>query len=230
MQYESDYVECNRNLNILKDKVLEIIKVIQTFKPVKKIYIPPEIPNKHNTAENQENEEKSMKHDENNEKNNEDNPEEEAEGITEMKSRSFSQEEEEKGEDDKEQNDNKENEKEVKSKDDIDSVKFKLPVNLEIKDEIKDTDLMQCLNYIEDNINNLLMINYTINLSNVINNNQQTQRNNMVDSNTIGSKIEGEQAISGENIHSINQEINSLLGVGPQPPITYNNISVPILR
>jgi len=221
VQYESDYVECNRNLNILKDKVLEIMKVIQTFKPVKKIYIPPEIPNKHNTPENQESEEKSLKHEENSEN----NPEKEEE-VTEIKSRDLSQVE---NEENKEE-DNKEDEKEKNPKDDIDSVKFKLPVNLEIKDEIQDTNLMQCLNYIEENINNLLMINYTINLSNIINNNQQTQRNNMVDSNTIGTKIEGEPAISGDNtLLSSNQEVNSLLGIGPQPPVTYNNINVPIL-
>lgn len=61
----------------------------------------------------------------------------------------------------------KKKKKEEKIKNDIDTVKFELPVNLELKDEIKDVNLMQCLNYIEDNINSLLMINYTINLSSI---------------------------------------------------------------
>jgi len=127
-------------------------------------------------------------------------------------------------------NGEEEKKEEEKIKNDIDTVKFELPVNLELKDEIKDVNLMQYLNYIEDNINSLLMINYTINLSSVINNNQQNQRNNMVDSNTISNKIEAENAINNENgILPNNQEINSLLGIGPQPPITCNDINAPIL-
>lgn len=226
IQYENDYIDCNRNLNVLKEKVLEIMKIIQTFKPVKKIYIPPELPNKHYSAdaENQENEEKSSKHDENEKKEQDDSDE-----LENMKSRSLDGNEEEDIENKKE-NEQVE-EEEQKKKDDMDTVKFELPVDLELSDEIKDVNLMQCLNYIEDNINNLLMINYTINLSNIINNNQQSQRNNMVDSNTISNKIEAETVISNENgLLPNSQEINSLLGVGPQPPIAYNNINVPILR
>jgi len=213
-QYENDYIDCNRNLNVLKEKVLEIMKIIQTFKPVKKIFIPPEIPNKHfsSDAENQEND---AKHEENGNKENE---------VKREKADAKSDENESK----KAEND--QNEQDKNFKDDIDTVRFELPVNLELKDEIKDVNLMQCLNYIENNINNLLMINYTINLSNIINTNQQSQRNNMVDSNTISNKIETETAISNENSLLPNsQDINSLLGVGPQPQVQYNNINVPIL-
>jgi len=203
------------------------MKVIQTFKPVKKIYIPPELPNKHNSNENQENEEKGSKHDENEENIN--NNKEVEEEVTDVKSKEVDEEEEEKPDENKLDDDDKS--KDDKPKDDNDTVKFELPVDLELKEEIQDTNLMHCLNYIEENINNLLMINYTINLSNILNNNQQSQRNNMVDSNTISSKIEGENAISNENsIIPNNQETNSLLGIGPLPPVTYNGINVPILR
>ncbi|KAL6607068.1 hypothetical protein U3516DRAFT_598508, partial [Neocallimastix sp. 'constans'] len=224
IQYENDYVDCNRNLNVLKEKVLEMIKLIQTFKPVKKIYIPPELPNKHFNnvdTENQENEEKTTKHDGN------ENENEKTDETTEIKSRS--QDGVENMENDTKVN-REEEKKEEKIKNDIDTVKFELPVNLELKDEIKDVNLMQCLNYIEDNINSLLMINYTINLSSIINNNQQSQRNNMVDSNNISNNIEAENAINNENgILPNNQEINSLLGIGPQPPIASNDINAPIL-
>ncbi|ORX80629.1 hypothetical protein BCR32DRAFT_327649 [Anaeromyces robustus] len=222
-QYENNYIDCNRSLNILKDKVFDIMKVIQTFKPVKKIYVPPELPNKHYTAdtENQENEDKSSKNEEN------ENKENDTDEIAEIKSRDIdSGEEEGEGEENKKITNNNENEE--KSKDDIDTVKFELPVNLEIKDKIQDVNLMQCLNYIEENINNLLMINYTINLSNVINNNQQAQRNSMVDSNPISNKIESETTNDNSHLPN-NQEINSLLGIGPLPPVTYNGVNVPIL-
>ncbi|OUM66475.1 hypothetical protein PIROE2DRAFT_59367 [Piromyces sp. E2] len=221
IQYESDYNDCNRSLNLLKDKVLDIMKIIQTFKPVKKIYIPPELPNKHNSNESQDNEDKGSKHDEN-----EENNSKEIEETSDIKSREVIEGDEEK------QNDIKlvEEKKEEKPRDDNDTVKFELPVDLELKEEIQDVNLMQCLNYIEENINNLLMINYTINLSNILNNSQQAQRNNMVDSNTISSKIENENAISNENpLLPNNQETNSLLGIGPLPPVTYNGINVPIL-
>ncbi|ORX54271.1 hypothetical protein BCR36DRAFT_581894 [Piromyces finnis] len=221
-QYENDYIDCNRSLNLLKDKVLDIMKVIQTFKPVKKIYLPPEVPTtKHNLNENQENDEKSSRHDEN-----EENNEKDIENTSNTKSREIDNEEEE-NMDEKKILEEKNEEKQM---DDIDTVKFELPVDLELKDEIQDTNLMQCLNYIEKNINNLLMINYTINLSNILNNNQQSQRNNMVDSNTISSKMEDENEISNENpLLSNSQEANSLLGIGPLPPVTYNGVNVPIL-
>jgi hypothetical protein len=222
VQYENDYVDCNRSLNVLKEKVLEMIKMIQTFKPVKKIYIPPELPTKHYNAdaENQETEEKNLKRDAN------EGEIEDTDKAIDGKSESPD------GDETIENNDNSnivKEEEDKKAKDDIDTVNFELPIDLELKDEIKDVNLMQCLNYIENNINNLLMINYTINLSSVLNNNQQSQRNNMVDSNTIGNKIE-ENAINNDNgLLPNNQEINSLLGIGPQPPVTYNDVNVPIL-